>query len=87
MHPSNFDITIHQVRQQLRTVYLENRTNQSVPITVDLRNFTAQGEEGAVDLTTEDTTYSLAKWITVSPTIATIQPNESQNSPLRLLLQ
>lgn len=78
VHPSNFDITIKPGQPTTQTIYLENRTNQQVPIKVALRNFTAQGEEGAVNLTTDDTTYSLAKWITVSPSTATISPQSSQ---------
>src|SRR5258708_5000978 len=88
VHPSNFDLTIQPGVRTTQTVYLVNRTNQTVPIKVDVRNFTAQGEEGAPNITKEDTTFALAKWITVSPATATIAPNDSQkftftiNSPL-----
>jgi len=36
-------------------------------VVVQKRNFTALGEEGAVDLTEDETSFSLASWITVSP--------------------
>jgi hypothetical protein len=78
VHPSNFAITLQPGQPTTETVYLDNRTNQEVPINVELRNFTANGEEGAVNLTTDDTTYALAKWITVSPSIASIPPHMSQ---------
>jgi hypothetical protein len=78
VHPSNFDLTVQPGSPTTETIYLENRTNQAVPIRVELRNFTAQGEEGGVNLTTTDTTYSLAKWIDVSPETATIPPQSEQ---------
>jgi hypothetical protein len=78
VHPSNFDITLTPGSQTTETVYLVNRTKNPEPIKVELRNFTAQGVEGGVNLTTDDTTYSLAKWISVSPETAVIAPNQSQ---------
>lgn len=78
VHPSNFDLTVNPGSPTTETIYLVNRTNQTVPIRVDLRNFTAQGEEGAVSLTTDDTTYSLAKWISVSPETASVPPQSEQ---------
>jgi len=78
VHPSNFDVTVQPGKSTTETVYLENRTNKTVPIKVFLRNFTAIGEEGAVSLTEEDTTFALAKWITVLPLTATILPQASQ---------
>jgi hypothetical protein len=44
------------------------------------KNFTPNGEEGAIDLTIDDTSFSLADWITVSPTgNVTIQPGSTQD--------
>lgn len=78
VHPSNWDLHLQPGQPITETIYLENRTKQTVPIHVDLRNFTAQGAEGGVNLTTEDTTYALAKWISVYPVTATIPPLSSQ---------
>src|SRR5258708_25195741 len=78
VHPSNFELTVTPGQPTTETVYLENRTNQTVPIKVALRNFNALGEEGAVNLTTGDSSYSLAKWITVSPENASIPPQSQQ---------
>ena len=75
VHPSNFDLTIQPGQPTTEIIYLENRTDQNVPIKVDLRNFTALGEEGSVNLTTENTTYSLAAWMNVSPATNTISPH------------
>jgi len=78
VHPDNFDLTIQPGVPTTQTVYLVNRTSQNVSIKVNLRNFTALGEEGAPNITSEDTTYSLAKWITVSPQTVTIAPQDEQ---------
>jgi hypothetical protein len=52
-------------------------TDQAMDISVVARNFTALGEEGQVNLTEEDSTFSLAKWITISPASSRIGARES----------
>jgi hypothetical protein len=79
VHPSNFDITAVPGKNSGGTITVDNLTSQPFQIAVDLRNFTAQGEEGSVSLTKEDTTYSLAKWIKVTPSAVTIKAHESQS--------
>jgi hypothetical protein len=79
VHPSNFDIVGLPSQKSTGTITVDNLTDQSTQIVVDLRNFTAQGEEGSVSLTKEDTTYSLAKWIKVEPATVAIQAHSSQN--------
>lgn len=60
------------------TMRVDNLSDQNLEISVSARNFTALGEEGQVNLTEEDSTYSLAKWITVAPSTAGIRAKESQ---------
>jgi len=79
VHPSNFDITAVANKNSTGVITVDNLTDQPMQIIVDLRNFTAQGEEGSVNLTAEDTTYSLAKWIKVTPTTIKINAHSSQN--------
>lgn len=50
----------------------------TLELTTTPKNFTASGEEGGVDLTTDDTSYSLAKWITVSPQSVELPARSSQ---------
>jgi hypothetical protein len=78
VHPSNFDLT-YQGAPTTQTVTLDNTTDQPLTIQAVLRNFTANGEEGAVSLTNEDTGYSLAKWIQVTPNTVTIPAHMSQD--------
>jgi hypothetical protein len=79
VHPSNFDITAVTDKNSTGVITVDNLTDQPLQIIVVLRNFTAQGEEGSVNLTAEDTTYSLAKWIKVTPATVEINAHSSQN--------
>jgi hypothetical protein len=78
VHPSNFEIT-YQNSPTTETVTLDNTTNQNLTIQAELRNFTAQGEEGGVNLTQQDTGYSLANWIRVTPNTVTVPARSSQD--------
>jgi hypothetical protein len=79
VHPTNFDITAIPGQKASGVITVDNLTAQPIQIRVDLRNFTALGEEGSVTLTTEDTGFSLAKWIKVQPETMLIEPHGSQN--------
>ena len=61
------------------TIHLDNTTGRQTEINVGIENFTANGEQGEVSLSTEDSQYALAKWITVSPTHATLANNQRQD--------
>lgn len=77
VHPSNFDFT-YNGKPLREDITVDNSTNQDIQIAVQLKNFTAEGEEGGVALTTENTGFSLASWITVTPMTALIKKNSSQ---------
>ena len=79
VHPSNFDLIGSANTPVTQTVTLDNKTDKQQEIRVDLRNFTPSGEEGAVSLTNEDTNYSLAKWIKVTPSKVTIPAHSSSD--------
>lgn len=78
VHPSNFNITLNPGQSTTDTVTLDNLTSQTITLQAQLRNFTARGEQGGVNLTQDDTTYALAKWITVTPSTVTLAPHSSQ---------
>lgn len=75
VHPSNFTVLLNQ--PYTNTITVDNHMDQTIPIQVLLRNFTAQGEQGGIDLTAQDTTYALAKWIKVTPNETTIPAHSS----------
>ncbi len=76
--PPTFEINGNPGDSIKNTVKLENMHPYPVEIAVDLRNFTAIGEDGAVGLTEEETSFSLASWIEVSPKTVTIPPKTAQ---------
>jgi|WetSurMetagenome_2_1015567.scaffolds.fasta_scaffold05688_2 hypothetical protein len=78
VHPSSFEFNASPGKTVSDTITLDNLQAKPVKIKVDLRNFTASGEEGSVNLTTNDTAYSLAKWIKVEPATVDINARESK---------
>lgn len=77
--PPTFELSANPGDTLENTIRVENLTDKPLEISVDRRNFTALGEEGAVGLTEEETSFSLASWITVSPEKITI-PAKRQNT-------
>ncbi len=77
--PQILDLTANPGETSTNTFRLTNASAQAVDIRATPKNFTPRGEEGAVDLTVDDTTFSLAEWITVSPARTTIQPGKTQD--------
>lgn len=79
--PYNVELTISPGNSVTKTVTLTNLTDKSVAITVDKRNFTANGEEGAIALTNTDSNanYSLLSWTTISPSTVTLAPGAKQD--------
>ncbi len=65
--PPTFELTGNPGDTITNTVRFENTSDEMMKIAVDRRNFTAIGEEGAVGLTEEETSFSLASWISVEP--------------------
>ena len=76
--PPSYELSANPGDQITNTIRVDNPVDQALNITVSPRNFTALGEEGQVNLTEEDSTYSLAKWITISPASAIVGARQSQ---------
>lgn len=77
--PQILDLTANPGESSTNTFRLTNASPDSVDIQTTPKNFTPRGEEGAVDLTVEDTTFSIAEWITVSPERTAIEPGNTQD--------
>ena len=77
--PTNLELNLIPGQETTKTVTLYNTTNSAVDIVPEVRNFSAQGEEGEVELTSADTGYSLASWTTVSPQKVTIKKDDHQD--------
>lgn len=74
--PSSMELSISPGQTLTRTITLGNFTDQTVDVAISRRNFTANGEEGQVNLTEEETGFSLAAWIKTNPEKVTLSPNE-----------
>jgi len=72
LSPPTFELSANPGDNLENTIRVENLTAVPMKVSVQKRNFTAMGEEGAVNLTEEEDTFSLASWITVLPSEAEI---------------
>lgn len=76
--PSNLEIVANPGDEVTKKITLYNNDAKDVDIVPEVRNFTAQGEEGNVTLTSSETGFSLASWLSVTPSKATVQAHKSQ---------
>lgn len=77
--PQLLEITANPGEVFTNTFRLTNASSSSLAIRTVPKNFTPFGEEGSVSLTEEETTYSIAQWISVSPTTVTIPSSKTQD--------
>lgn len=78
LSPPTFELSANPGDSLINVIRVENLNNYPIEVMVERRNFTAAGEEGAINLTEEQTSFSLASWITVSPDKETIPAKSSQ---------
>lgn len=76
--PPTFEIAGNPGSTITNTIRLENMKSSPVRLAVDKRNFNAIGEEGAVGLTEETDSFSLASWISVDPSDVVIPPKSTK---------
>lgn len=77
--PQILDLTANPGETIDNTFRLTNASRESVSIRVTPKNFRPVGEEGAVDITTDDTSFSIARWIDVTPENAVIEPGKTND--------
>lgn len=78
LSPPTFELSANPGDVLENTLRVENLTSKPMMILVDRRNFTALGEEGAIGLTEEETSFSLASWIAVTPSEVEIPARSSK---------
>lgn len=76
--PPTFEITANPGDRIENTIKISNRTDRPLDFVTDKRNFTAVGEEGAVGLTNEETSFSLASWIDIQPSSGSVAPRNTE---------
>ncbi len=74
--PPVFELSANPGDELKNVIRVSNPHEEPLKVSVDTRNFVAVGEGGSVGLTEEETPFSLASWISVSPTEAVI-PGET----------
>jgi hypothetical protein len=74
--PSNIEIAGNPGTTVTKEITVINSTNSDFDIATSRRNFTALGEEGQAELTTDSTTFALVSWLKVSPEKITIKKSE-----------
>ena len=77
--PQVFEISADPGDSVSESFRIVNGTDVDLTLTVTPKNFTAEGEEGGVNLTEEETSFSLASWINVNPTLVTVPARGSQD--------
>ncbi len=70
--PPTFDLSANPGQNLNESIRVENLTTNPIPVKASVENFVAIGTQGNVGLTNNQTQYSLAQWITVSPGSAVI---------------
>lgn len=75
--PPSQEIEIDPGKTAVFKSSVRNKSQESLPITVRVEDFTAQGEEGQVALS-EKGPYSLSTWTTVTPNSFILKPGEER---------
>lgn len=76
--PPTFNLSANPGDVIKHTVRVDNLSSAAIPVKAVVENFTAEGEQGSVNITTSNEPYELASWVTVSPQVATIPAKGSQ---------
>jgi hypothetical protein len=76
--PPTFELSANPGDTTKNSIRVDNLTTIPVHVTTALKNFTALGEEGQVGLSDEESGFSLASWITIDKSDATIDAKASQ---------
>jgi hypothetical protein len=76
--PPSQDVSVDPGKTITVTAKIRNPGNNTLPITVGIQDFTAQGNEGAVAVGGVTGKYSITSWTTVSPENFSLAPGQSQ---------
>ncbi len=77
--PQVLDVTANPGETLTNTFRLTNASQETVEVEAIAKNFVPRGEDGAVDLTIDDTSFSLADWIESTPSSATMGSSMTQD--------
>jgi hypothetical protein len=75
--PPNFEINANPGDVIKNTIKVQNLSDQKLDLKVKSENFVAYGEGGQVNLTDEESTYSITKWLKYDKTSFSIAPHQT----------
>lgn len=75
--PPTQDVTVDPGKTITVTTKLRNNTPKALPITATIQDFTAEGDEGQVELSS-NSKWSVAQWASISPNKFTLQGGSEQ---------
>lgn len=80
MSPLTFELFANPGDKITNTLSIRNDTDAPTGVSISVEDFIAAGEEGRVALESSEgpSSYSLSKWVTVSPQTFTLDPHGSQ---------
>ncbi len=76
--PTVFELSANPGQTLNESFKIVNGTDADLKLNLTNKNFTPSGEEGAVDLTEDGTSFALASWITVTPSTLVLPARGSQ---------
>ncbi len=76
--PHTFEMSANPGDTLKNSVRVDNLVDIPLEVTVHVRNFSALGEDGAVNLSTEEDEFSLSTWTSVTPAKIIIPARESK---------
>lgn len=76
--PHTFEMSANPGDTLKNSLRVDNLVDTPLEVTVHVRNFSALGEDGAVNLSTEEDEFSLSSWTTVTPAKLLIPARESR---------
>src|SRR5690242_6121783 len=71
--PPSQEVSINPGSTTIVKAKIRNKGNNTLPIQVHIEDFTAKGDDGQVELTT-NSPYSVVNWTRVSPSSFTLEP-------------
>lgn len=77
--PPTSSIDVASGQKYTKKIGLDNISEITRIVGVEIHNFAANGEDGEARLTQDDGVYSLKEWIKVTPALATLKPHAHQD--------
>lgn len=82
--PPSFELDVNPGDVITNTIKVENLSDIDLEITANVQSFVAYGEEGQINLTEDDSEYSITNWITFEDDVFQVPANQVVNVPFTI---